>query len=152
MLFVSDFVCEPDYCIIVSPLDKPRCFGGKQLGICLNKRKIYSKGICLSQILFSSFVRSPNLLSSLLILNISYLITVLIAFFCPMSLTKKQHSHRDERNAIGIIRTLNQITEIIEIWFNHFNAPETARFLCLFGSHIQPEKLISIFHFPFSLK
>ena len=32
-------MCEPDYCIIVSPLDKPRCFWGKQCGICLNKKK-----------------------------------------------------------------------------------------------------------------
>ena len=32
-------MCEPDYCIIVSPLDKPRCFWGKQWGICLNKKK-----------------------------------------------------------------------------------------------------------------
>ena len=40
MLFVSVwFVCEPDYCIIVSPLEKPRCFWGKQWGICLNKKK-----------------------------------------------------------------------------------------------------------------
>ena len=32
-------MCEPDYCIIVSPLDKPRCFWGKQFGICLNLKK-----------------------------------------------------------------------------------------------------------------
>ena len=33
------FSCKPDYCIIVSPLDKPKCFWGKQLLICLNKKK-----------------------------------------------------------------------------------------------------------------
>ena len=33
------FSCKPDYCIIVSPLDKPRCFWGKQLLICLNNKK-----------------------------------------------------------------------------------------------------------------
>ena len=33
------FSCKPDYCIIVSPLDKPRRFWGKQLLICLNKFK-----------------------------------------------------------------------------------------------------------------
>ena len=31
-------MCEPDYCIIVSPLDKPRCFWGRQWGKCLNKK------------------------------------------------------------------------------------------------------------------
>ena len=37
------FSCKPDYCIIVSPLDKPRCFWGKQLLICLNKKKLKKK-------------------------------------------------------------------------------------------------------------
>jgi len=32
-------VFEPDYIIIVSPLDKPSCFWGKQWKICVNKKK-----------------------------------------------------------------------------------------------------------------
>ena len=35
----ESIIHQPDYCIIVSPLDKPRCFWGKQLQICLNKKK-----------------------------------------------------------------------------------------------------------------
>ena len=49
MLFVSVcFVFEPDYCIIVSSHDKPRCFKGKQWLICLKKTSSF---VCNARLL-----------------------------------------------------------------------------------------------------
>ena len=44
------FSCKPDYCIIVSPLDKPRCFWGKQLLMCLNEEKKKKKTLVTSSV------------------------------------------------------------------------------------------------------